>query len=284
MKKIFKIILILFTITICSGCVKIDGNTRIKNNKSMSFDISILYDKTIVGKDYISQDDIDNYKKLGYKVKEYKEDNYEGIELNWKVSNVDKVSTTENVSFLMSSIKTKVPEKVFKVKKNWFYNIYTANFIFDSTDINVVNDEIESDIVRYLCDDGSVIEVSSYDEVRVDCHRAYDFEIENALSDNPLSLEELDKKINKNNELKYTVKLSRSALSNNASDSKNDNKILTWNLKDTGITNINYKFKLYNHLNITITIICILLFIVAFMFVLKKLIDFFNKKKTKKRK
>ncbi len=284
MKKIFKIILILFTITICSGCVKIDGNTRIKNNKSMSFDISILYDKTIVGKDYISQDDIDNYKKLGYKVKEYKEDNYEGIELNWKVSNVDKVSTTENVSFLMSSIKTKVPEKVFKVKKNWFYNIYTANFIFDSTDINVVNDEIESDVVRYLCDDGSVIEVSSYDEVRVDCHRAYDFEIENALSDNPLSLEELDKKINKNNELKYTVKLSRSALSNNASDSKNDNKILTWNLKDTGITNINYKFKLYNHLNITITIICILLFIVAFMFVLKKLIDFFNKKKTKKRK
>lgn len=284
MKKIFKIILILFTITICSGCVKIDGNTRIKNNKSMSFDISILYDKTIVGKDYISQDDIDNYKKLGYKVKEYKEDNYEGIELNWKVSNVDKVSTTENVSFLMSSIKTKVPEKVFKVKKNWFYNIYTANFIFDSTDINVVNDEIESDVVRYLCDDGSVIEVSSYDEVRVDCHRAYDFEIENALSDNPLSLEELDKKINKNNELKYTVKLSRSALSNNASDSKNDNKILTWNLKDTGITNINYKFKLYNHLNITITIICILLFVVAFMFVLKKIIDFVNKKKTKKRK
>lgn len=275
MKKYVKLLSIMFLVLLCSGCVKLDTNMKINNTKSMSLDVVFAVDKSLINDELITDSEKENLKELGYTIKDYKNDSYEGINLKWKIHNIDEISTTEESTFSLTSIRTQVPENVFTVKKSWFVNEYNANFVFDSTDVGTIVNEEDFDEIRYLCDDGSVVTINMGDEIRPDCNRASDLEIQNALSDNPLSYDELNEKLNKDNELKFVVKVANGVIDSNADDTSN--KSLTWNLNDTGLTKINFSFRLYNYFNIVISIVGIILFIIFLLILLVFLFKKFKK-------
>lgn len=257
MKKLLKLFIIILLLTITSGCVKYNEEMKIYNNKSMDIKIFVSIDSSI--SDY--KFNIDELKKVGYTIKEFKKDNYTGIELNYKIKNIDKVSSNNDITYSLTEIRSKVPDKMFKVKKGWLKNYYKANFIFDSTDIDplIINDE-EKEVIEYLCDDGTIISVNRNEEIKEGCHRVFDYEIDNAKKNKPLDKDELDNMITKDIELKYSVHLPNKSISNNIDDNKKNQHIknLTWKLNNNGVTSINYEFYLINYFNLFITVIIIL--------------------------
>ena len=277
-----KMLIIMFLLFITTGCVKYNEEVKIHGIKSMNIAVTFAVDQSIV--DYkIDDDKINELKSKGYFVNNYKSGNYTGIVLKYKIHNIDHVSTSRDTTYSLTSIRNEIPTKMFKVKKSWFKNHYTANFIFDSTDIDPLTTDDESeDSIEYLCDDGSVISVSRGEEIKEGCHRAYDYEIENAKSKKPLSSDKLTDLVNSNNDLKFVVKLNKKTISNNA-DKVEHNKKLTWNLNTNGVTNINFEFSLYNYFHIFITIVAII--IVGYGIVLLTgIVKRKSKKKKKKRK
>ncbi|MBR2678938.1 MAG: hypothetical protein IKE63_05930 [Bacilli bacterium] len=274
--KLMLLIVIMFPF-VTTGCVKYNEELKIHGTKSMNIYVTFAVNQSIV--DYKFDDEkIDQLKSKGYSVKEYKSDKYKGIELKYKIRNIDKVSTNKDTTYSLTSIRNEVPDKMFKIKKSWFKNYYKANFTFDSTDIEPITVSDESlDSIEYLCDDGSVITVNQGEEIKEGCHRAYDYEIKNAKSKKPLKSEELTDKINQDNDLKFIVKLNKKAISNDADKTKH-NKELTWNLKTNGITNINFEFSLYNYFHIFITLLIIVIIASGIVLLIKRI------KRSKKRK
>ena len=248
--------------------------------KSAKIKVIYAVDKDIVDRDILTKKEKKILKNNGYQLKEYKDKNYKGYIVTYKVKNIDKVNTNEENFYYINSIRNNKPTKMFKVKKSWFKNKYEANFRFDASDVGIFTVEDDQDEIEYLCDDGSIVTYSKDStDIRVDCHRVSDYELKNAKSKNPLSEEELNKKLNKNNDLRFTVKVSGKVLENNASK-KSGNK-LTWKLNDKGLTDIKFDFYLYNYFNIFITIIGILIIVIGILFVSKKI---FKKRKKRRRK
>ena len=286
MNKALKICIILMLFFVTTGCVKYKEDVKIKNTKSMNINITFALDTSIV--DYhIDSTKIDSLKDMGYRIKTYKKDNYEGIELNYKIRNINKVSSNKEVDYSITDIRNQAPTKLFQIKKGWLKNQYKANFYFDSTDIDPLFVNDDTDVLDYLCDDGTLIQVMVGDEIREGCRRVYGYELENAKSKKPLSDEELSNKINEGNELEFKVHLPSKAISHNASSSKHD-KVLTWDLSDSGITYINYEFSLINYSHVFITILVILAILFAIrkisLMILKKKKIVIKKKKIVKKK
>lgn len=272
-KSYVKIISIFFIIFFCSGCVKFDGEVEIKNTKSMNLSITYAVDKNIINTDVVDDEDKKYLLSNGFTVKNYKKGSYDGISLRYQIKNIDKVSSNKNTKFSITSIKNTKIADVFKIEKGWFKNKYKANFIFDATDINN-NISYDEENVEYLCSDGSVITVNGNTEIPEDCFYASKIEIENAKSSNPMSSEDLEKKISSDISLKFKVKLPNGFIKNNATKVSKNKKELTWKLKDSGITNINFSFELYNYFHIFITIIVCLIG----LFILFVLLLFFKRK------
>ena len=260
MKKYLKLLIIVAIIFITSGCVKYSEEMKIHNSKSINIDLVFAVNKKISNYEFDSKK-ISDLEELGYRVSDYNDDNYKGIRLKYKIRNIDKVSTNKDVTYSLTDIRNNTPNKMFKVKKSFFKNYYKATFIFDSTDIDpiTINDD-EKETIEYLCDDGSVVSVSRDGEVPEGCHRVFDYEIENAKSKNPLNSEQLNEKYNKN-DLTYIVHLPSKAISNNADLVKG--KTLTWNLKDNGVTDINYEFSIINHFNILFVLLIVVLVLIT---------------------
>ena len=280
MKRYVKLILIVLVLFSCSGCVKYNEEMKISIFKSAKIKVIYAVDKDIVDRDILTKKEKKILKNNGYQLKEYKDKNYKGYIVTYKVKNIDKVNTNEENFYYINSIRNNKPTKMFKVKKSWFKNKYEANFRFDASDVGIFTVEDDQDEIEYLCDDGSIVTYSKDStDIRVDCHRVSDYELKNAKSKNPLSEEELNKKLNKNNDLRFTVKVSGKVLENNASK-KSGNK-LTWKLNDKGLTDIKFDFYLYNYFNIFITIIGVLIIVIGILFVSKKV---FKKRKKRRRK
>ena len=263
MKRSFRILFLFFLVFLMTGCVKLDGNMKIGKTKSITIDILLATDKSVVNYDY--SDKMKELKKMGYTVEKYSIGKYEGLKLKYKIRNIDKVSINKKVNYSLNSMKDDIPTEVFKVKKSWFKNKYEANFTFYSTDIDLLSTNDEGkDSIEYLCDDGSVISIKNGENIKDGCHRAFNYEIENAKKKKPLSNEDLYKNINKDNSLTFTVKVGGKVISNNANKVDKDN--LIWKLNEKGITKVNFSFSLYNYFHIFITIIIIVLVIIGILY------------------
>jgi hypothetical protein len=121
-----------------------------KINKNKSFELSLIVatdDKNII--DNIFDEKELNNLNLFYNITKYKNDKYNGYKLLWKTSNIDKISTSSSdVVYDLGSIRESVPSKVFRVRKGLFSNTYQANFIFDPSNYNIVdNAEGKNDLV-----------------------------------------------------------------------------------------------------------------------------------------
>ena len=197
MRKIkYLIVLCLFSF-LATGCVKYNAKMDIKWDKSMNFSIIYAMDSSLgLDSDVVKDDEKNNLEKKGYKITDYKDDKYVGNKITKNFKNIDKISDTKDVEYSLSDIGNNSDDKIFKVKKGFFKNTYTAKFKFDTSDSSLADDSTDMSSM-----------MSSMD-------------------------------------LKFEVNLPNGAKSNNATESKNSKKSLTWDLSKT--SDVEFTFEVYN--------------------------------------
>ena len=227
MKKL-KILSLLFLPLFMTGCVKINASMKIKMDKSMDYEIIEAFDQSLMDNlgdkssnsdesSLMSDEELEKYKKLGYTIEEYTEDNMKGYRIKKHFNSIDLISTESDTEADLSMTDS---QYMFKVKKGFFKNTYTASI-----------------------SDGGINEYSDMMQE----NQTYDDEIEFESEEDQKKYEELMKSM----DLKFTVELPYKAISNNATTVSKGGKKLEWDLLKQQ-DDIAFTFSLYNIENITV--------------------------------
>lgn len=249
MKKNIKLTALLTLLVISlTGCVKFNSTMEIKKDKSMDYKIIYAFDKSLFGdQEILTSDDKKELENKGFTVSNYVDGNMKGFKVSKNIKNIDDVSSTNNATYDLSGLldSNKSESKVFKVKKGFLKNTYTASFKFDSSD---------SDLNNSTSNDTTIDNDFTTDDNNTTTDSDFDFS-----------------NINTNMDLSFNVKLPYKAISSNATTKKNDDKELSWNLSSTGEDKIEFSFALYNMTNIYICGgVIVLLIIIVIVSILNK--------------
>lgn len=249
MKKNIKLTALLTLLVISlTGCVKFNSTMEIKKDKSMDYKIIYAFDKSLFGdQEILTSDDKKELKNKGFTVSNYVDGNMKGFKVSKNIKNIDDVSSTNDATYDLSGLldSNKSESKVFKVKKGFLKNTYTASFKFDSSD---------SDLNNSTSNDTTIDNDFTTDDNNTTTDSDFDFS-----------------NINTNMDLSFNVKLPYKAISSNATTKKNDDKELSWNLSSTGEDKIEFSFALYNMTNIYICGgVIVLLIIIVIVSILNK--------------
>lgn len=243
----FTILLILLVISL-TGCVKFNSTMEIKKDKSMDYKIIYAFDKSLFGdQEILTNDDKKELENKGFTVSNYVDGNMKGFKVSKNIKNIDDVSSTNDATYDLSGLldSNKSESKVFKVKKGFLKNTYTASFKFDSSD---------SDLNNSTSNDTTIDNDFTIDDNNTTTDSDFDFS-----------------SMNTNMDLSFNVKLPYKAISSNATTKKNDDKELSWNLSSTGEDKIEFSFALYNMTNIYICGgVIVLLIIIVIVSILNK--------------
>ena len=249
MKKI-KLLMLIMGLCFLTGCVKFNANMDIKSNKSMDFSIIYALDKSFFkDENALKESSFDEIKKQGFTVSKYQKDNLEGFTLTKKFSNIDEISTDEDIEFDISGMMNGTSDSKywFKVVKGDKKNTYYAKFKFDANDSGLNTNEMNDDLAdTSLPSDG-----------------------EEDTDDNNLDFSNLMSNL----DLSFNVTLPTAALSNNATKAENDNKNLSWTLFSNGEQTIEFAFELNNENNfllyVGIGIFVVIVIIIVLLIVFK---------------
>lgn len=249
MKKNIKLTALLTLLVISlTGCVKFNSTMEIKKDKSMDYKIIYAFDKSLFGdQEILTSNDKKELENKGFTVSNYVDGNMKGFKVSKNIKNIDDVSSTNNATYDLSGLldSNKSESKVFKVKKGFLKNTYTASFKFDSSD---------SDLNNSTSNDTTIDNDFTTDDNGTTTDSDFDFS-----------------NINTNMDLSFNVKLPYKAISSNATTKKNDDKELSWNLSSTGEDKIEFSFVLYNMTNIYICGgVIVLLIIIVIVSILNK--------------
>lgn len=249
MKKNIKLTALLTLLVISlTGCVKFNSTMEIKKDKSMDYKIIYAFDKSLFGdQEILTSNDKKELENKGFTVSNYVDGNMKGFKVSKNIKNIDDVSSTNDATYDLSGLldSNKSESKVFKVKKGFLKNTYTANFKFDSSD---------SDLNNSTSNDTTIDNDFTTDDNNTTTDSDFDFS-----------------NINTNMDLSFNVKLPYKAISSNATTKKNDDKELSWNLSSTGEDKIEFSFVLYNMTNIYICGgVIVLLIIIVIVSILNK--------------
>ena len=265
--KYLFIIAMMFLLT---GCVKFNMTMDIKSDKSMDLDILYAVDKNVAGDEELFKDeDIEEYKKSGFEVKDYAEGDYVGVTLKKHVKNIDEVSKTDgSTTFsLANATDTESEESMFTLKKGFFRNVYTLKMESDSAtsasdDINLGDERIalegEDD---NLFSDYPSGDDSSLGEYPSDGESLLDYYPTDGSVDYTEALN--------NMEMNLTVNLPNKPISHNATSVSNDGKSLTWNLVAQQ-SDVELTFALYNKTNILICVAGVVVVVIVVIVVVSK--------------
>ncbi len=242
MKKTVKYLILFFIFVFClTGCVKFNSTMTINKDKSMDYTIIYAFDTSVFGDQSLLTDE--NKKQLqdkGFKIEDYNENSLKGFTVSKKISNIDYVSDTKNIDYDLSGVLSNKDNtsKIFKVKKGFLKNTYTAKFKFDSSESDLNSSDLNESATE------------SSNEVTEDVTNNITADTQN--SESTESLDDLSK-MSSSMDLSFNVNLPYSAKSSNATKKENDNKKLTWSLAyGNDPQNIEFSFELYNMNNIFI--------------------------------
>ena len=261
MKKRIMYIISLGMILVClTGCVKFNANMEIKKDKSMSFSIIYAFDKSLFGDaELLSSEDKKEMEDNGFSVNNYEEGNFKGFTLTKNVQNIDAISTDKDVTYSLSGMLDEKDESyLFKVKKGFLKNTYTANFSFDPADSS-------------LNDNNQNSNNNDNDDMDFDWNYDIDDNINNDFNNSNSNMDFSDLSgAMANMDLSFNVKLPYRAKSSNATTNTN-NKELKWALNNNEIGSIEFKFEIYNIKNIVIVSgICLLIILLVVITIFKK--------------
>lgn len=134
--KHFKCLILLAIIFLSCSCVKYETNVTIASDKSVNFEINLGYD--INSNKSLDINEVkDIVSPLGFFVDSYHDNNYTGYRLSKKYKSINDISTKNaQETNLANILKGNLDEKnLFKVKKGFFKNTYTANYVYDFSQI-----------------------------------------------------------------------------------------------------------------------------------------------------
>lgn len=265
MKKLRSIILLVVVAFILTGCMRFNAQMDIKKDKSMDFSIVYALDTSAFGDEAeIKDSDIKEMEKGGFSVERYTDGTYKGVKLTKNVKNIDDVSTEKDAEFDLSGVTSGNSGKkyLFKVKKGFLKNVYTAKYKFDTSKANTSNfssstladDDLDSDDNLSTDDDDWNTDDSTYDDSSYDS------------SDDDIDYSQMMSSM----DLSFNVKLPYKALSHNSNNSTNNDKELKWDLTKMNNEDIEFSFELYNTTAIIILIAggCVLLAVIVVVIIL----------------
>ncbi len=226
--KIGLVISIIFVMLI-TGCVNYNACVRINKDKSMNYSVIFMVDDELYNSNAI-KDSIEVMKHDGLNVSDYFKDGLKGYKIEMQIDNIDKISDTNDVTYVLSNIPDN--NTMFKVEKSFFTNKYTANFVFDKTQYEIKKNKSQDIILEDY--------IEQADSALIN---------ENVIN--------INKTI-----IKFNVVLPSHSLSNNATSSLDNSKNLIWNIT-SDVQNINFAFELPNILNIKLTILGVVALIVV---------------------
>ena len=281
MKKVKNMFLIMLSVFLLTGCVKFNSSMTINKDKSMDFEVDLLYANKLaeMGGEVNDEFDTKEYTDLGYKVNTEKQGDYSGYKLTKSFKSIDDISseTTEKASF--SDFISKKDVVIFKKKKGLFKDTYTAVLTFDSSEMTGgLDDETMTGDITDETTEATDLEETDVTQDGTDLEGT-DTVTETTEETTESSSEDLDQLgdltgLMNEMEMKLVVNLPYGAKSNNATEKSDDNKKLTWNLlTQNGETTINFEFDMLNMTMIIIVIaagVVIVAAVVVVLLVLKK--------------
>lgn len=258
-----KFILMLCVLTfMLTGCVKYNANMNINKDKSMDFSMIYALDTSLFeDQELLSDEDKQKLESQGFTIAEYSEGTMKGYTLTKKISNIDYVSTTSNASYDLSGLldSNATNSYIFKVTKGLLKNTYTANFTFDASESDINSDSTDTtDNLNDLFSNDEEEETILSEEKQEETNQ------EETNSNGNIDFSDMDlSSLTSNLDLSFNVNLPYSAKSNNATNTSDNNKKLSWNLSSTEISTIEFTFELYNMTNIYIGIGLLVILIAA---------------------
>ena len=262
MKKCFKLIVVIGCLFLVTGCVKYNATMDIKKDKSMDFSMIYAVDTSIFGnEDILEEKDRKELEDSGFTISEYNEGNMKGYTIKMNISNIDQISSNEEIVYNLTNItdSNNKDEKIFTIKKGLLKNTYKANLKFDSADSNLNgNNTTTGDDTQ----NNDITTEWDTEDSSIDWDTESDSGNWDALTNSASNLD-----------LSFKVNLPYSAIKTNATQTSNDSKELTWSLASNGASNIEFEFSLYNTINIIVIAVIALILIIAII------IFFINNKK-----
>lgn len=258
-----KFILMLCVLTfMLTGCVKYNANMNINKDKSMDFSMIYALDTSLFeDQELLSDEDKQKLESQGFTIADYSEGTMKGYTLTKKISNIDYFSTTSNASYDLSGLldSNATNSYIFKVTKGLLKNTYTANFTFDASE-----SDINSDSTDTTDDLNDLFSNDEEEETILSEEKQEEINQEETNSNGNIDFSGMDlSSLTSNLDLSFNVNLPYSAKSNNATNTSDNNKKLSWNLSSTEISTIEFTFELYNMTNIYIGIGLLVILIAA---------------------
>lgn len=263
-----KFILMLCVLTfMLTGCVKYNANMNINKDKSMDFSMIYALDTSLFeDQELLSDEDKQKLESQGFTITDYSEGTMKGYTLTKKISNIDYVSTTSNASYDLSGLldSNATNSYIFKVTKGLLKNTYTANFTFDASESDINSDSTDTtDNLNDLFSNDEEEETILSEEKQEETNQE-ETNQEETNSNGNIDFSDMDlSSLTSNLDLSFNVNLPYSAKSNNATNTSDNNKKLSWNLSSTEISTIEFTFELYNMTNVYIGIGLLVILIAA---------------------
>ena len=207
MKNKIKLLFLICLTTILCGCVKYEYTMTLGSDKK--FNITII---DSIQKDYSSSLESSFaeakavYEQKGYQVENYVDEQYQGIKVYTTFSNIDDLSSSEEMVIELTKLFDQDKDKIKLFTKNKKQNIttYSANFTYDFS----LSQEEKDLMKEYNIDEGE------YDSTDLEFY--------------------------------YSIVLPKNTkvIENNATKFDEDNNKLSWSLKYGEVTKIKFSFTL----------------------------------------
>lgn len=244
-----KVLIIILSALLVTGCVQVNGSIEIKKDKSMDLVMIEAINSSLAGdQDIMKAEDKSELEKSGYKVEEYTNGSNKGYKISKHYDNIDDISSVDEKEVDLSSTEDQMH---FTVKKGFLKNTYKAKIKFD----------IKNDIDEAIKNGDTSLDDSNYDE-----GEDLTLDDESGMNDTTGDDEDFDfdpSLITGNMDLSFEVKLPYKVINTNATTKDDDGKTLKWNLTSSDVDSISFEFFLYNMTNICILAGGVALIIIA---------------------
>lgn len=256
-----KVLIIILSALLVTGCVQVNGTIEIKKDKSMDLVMIEAINSSLAGdQDIMKAEDKSELEKNGYKVEKYTNGNNKGYKISKHYDNIDDISSVDEKEVDLSSTEDQMH---FTVKKGFLKNTYKAKIKFD----------IKNDLDEAIKNGDTSLDDSNYDEgedlILDDTDLSGDdlaLNDESGMNDTTGDDEDFDfdpSLITGNMDLSFEVKLPYKVINTNATTKDDDGKTLKWNLTSSDVDSISFEFFLYNMTNICILAGGVALIIIA---------------------
>lgn len=233
-----KVLIIILSALLVTGCVQVNGSIEIKKDKSMDLVMIEAINSSLAGdQDIMKAEDKSELEKNGYKVEKYTNGNNKGYKISKHYDNIDDISSVDEKEVDLSGTEDQMH---FTVKKGFLKNTYKAKIKFD----------IKNDLDEAIKNGDTSLDDSNYDE-----GEDLTLDDESGMNDTTGDDEDFDfdpSLITGNMDLSFEVKLPYKVINTNATTKDDDGKTLKWNLTSSDVDSISFEFFLYNMTNICI--------------------------------